>query len=72
LVVTADIPSWPIFVTLIVEAMFSIETSVLTKGILRNISEYGIHYKYIFGTLLWKLKIEVISFSRATQRRFWS
>jgi hypothetical protein len=42
LLVTANIPSSPILVTLIMEALSSSETSVLTRSTRRNFPEDGI------------------------------
>jgi hypothetical protein len=42
LVVTANVPSWPILVTLMMEAILSSETSVLKRATLRNVPEDGI------------------------------
>jgi hypothetical protein len=43
LLVTANVVlTSPIFVTFIIEAIYSFETSVFTRTTLRNIPEYGI------------------------------
>jgi hypothetical protein len=42
LLVTANVPSSPILVTLMMEAIHSSETSVLTRATRRNIPKYGI------------------------------
>jgi hypothetical protein len=42
LLVTANVPSSPILVTLLMEALSSSETAVLTRAIRRNIPEDGI------------------------------
>jgi hypothetical protein len=46
LLVTANIPSSPILVTLMMEAKRSFETSVLTRSRWRNIPEYGILHSH--------------------------
>jgi hypothetical protein len=43
LLVTVNVYSSPMFVTLIMEAIHSPETSVLTRATWRNIPEDGIH-----------------------------
>jgi hypothetical protein len=50
LLVTANVaPSSPILVTLMMEALCSSETSVLTRAIWRNTPENGILYNTLFG-----------------------
>jgi hypothetical protein len=51
LLVTADVPSSPILVTLMMEAILSSETSVLTRAIRRYIAEYGILHSHRRGNL---------------------
>jgi hypothetical protein len=46
LLVTAKVPSSPILVTLMMEALLSSKTSVLTRATLRNIPEDGILYSH--------------------------
>jgi hypothetical protein len=47
LLVTANVvPSWPIFVTLMMEAVCSSETSVLTTATLRHTPKDGILYSH--------------------------
>jgi hypothetical protein len=40
------VPSWPVLVTLMMVALYSPETSVLTRARLRNITEDGIIHSY--------------------------
>jgi hypothetical protein len=44
LLVTADVSTSPILVTLMMEALLSSVTSVLTRPTRRNITEDGIHH----------------------------
>jgi hypothetical protein len=46
LIVIANVPNAPIFVTLKMEALRSSETSVLTRGKWRNITEDGILHSH--------------------------
>jgi hypothetical protein len=46
LLVTADVPSLPILVTLMMEVKISSETSVLTRATWRNIPEYDISHSH--------------------------
>jgi hypothetical protein len=46
LLVTANVPSSPILVTLMMEALRSFETSVLTRSIRHNIPDDGILYSH--------------------------
>jgi hypothetical protein len=46
LLVTANVPGLPILVTLMMKALRSSETSVLTKVTRRHNSEGGIHHSY--------------------------
>jgi hypothetical protein len=48
LLVTANVPSLPIPVTLMMEALRSSETSVLTRATWRNIPEDGVLLKLYF------------------------
>jgi hypothetical protein len=46
LLVTTNVPSWPILVILMMEAIHSFETSALIRPTLRNTPEDGIlHYE---------------------------
>jgi hypothetical protein len=52
LLVTANVASSPILVTLIVEAIYSSDTSVLTRATRRNISEEGIFQMYMYFKII--------------------
>jgi hypothetical protein len=59
LVVTAnDVPSSPIPVTLLMEALRSFETFVLTRAKRRNIPGDGIPHKYFF--LIYSLSTSIV------------
>jgi hypothetical protein len=51
LLVTANVPSSPILATLMMEAIFSSETSVLIRAMQLNISKDGILHSHLRGHL---------------------
>jgi hypothetical protein len=54
LLVTANVPSSPIIVTLMMETIHSSETSVFTRATRRNIPEDGIFQIYMTFSMLTK------------------
>jgi hypothetical protein len=58
LLVTANVRSSPILVTLIMEALSSSETSALTRATRRNIPEDGVFHNHaisLMGVSFWKV-----------------
>jgi hypothetical protein len=66
LLITANDPSSPILVTLMMEAIFFLETSVFTRATQRNISEYDILYNYNY--LIYEIEKKFRTFRSKSRR----